>query len=116
MDLIPVYRKVADREVNSVIKAIKLDIEMGAIQIGQPKKCEDVIRENLKEFKGIVKAVGYDSPNPKFKKILGLAPSSTKLAVAAPNSQLGSQAQLSLMQLQQKENKSIFTIQSQKHE
>ena len=33
----------------------------------------------MKEYKGILKAVGYDSPNKKFKEILGPAANNSLL-------------------------------------
>ena len=59
----PIYRKVADKEVNTISKLMARNIEHGLYEIGPKKACEEVIRENLKEYKGIMKAVGYDSPN-----------------------------------------------------
>ena len=47
------------------------------------------MKENLKDFKGIVKAVGYDSPNPKFKTILGL--NNGVKYTAPPGNQMSSQ-------------------------
>ena len=88
VSLEPVYRKIADREVNSIIKSLSKDIALGLTEIGPLKRCEDVVKENLKDFKGIVKAVGYDSPNPKFKTILGL--NGVKYT-AVPGNQMSSQ-------------------------
>ena len=39
-------------------------------EIGHFKDCEEVIRDNVKDYRGIMKAVGYDSPNQKFKDII----------------------------------------------
>lgn len=39
----------------------------------------------MKDFKGIVKAVGYDSPNKKFKDILGPVTNNNLLNKAANN-------------------------------
>ena len=32
-----------------------------------------MIEENIKDYRGIIKAVGFDSPNKKYKEILGSA-------------------------------------------
>ena len=63
---------IADKEVTAITRAAVKSIKMGSCAIGAPKSCESVIRENVKDYKGIIKAVGYDSPSKKFKEILSI--------------------------------------------
>lgn len=72
-DLDPIYRKVADREVNGVHRNILKNIELGVTRVGaHTKSGAEIINENLKDYRGIIKAVGFDSPSKKFKDILAL--------------------------------------------
>ena len=67
----PVHFKAAAKEVNTLNKIVARNVELCLYDIGPHKALQDVIRENQKDYKGIIKAVGYDSPNKKFKDILG---------------------------------------------
>lgn len=67
----PVFRKVANKEVNAINKTLASDLDLRVTQIGEHKSCEQIVKENIKDYKGIVKAAGFDSPNLKFKHILG---------------------------------------------
>lgn len=69
-ELEPAYRRLADRDINSVTQTFFEQIREGVYEIGNLKTCTDVIRDNVKDYRGIMKAVGYDSPNQKFKDIL----------------------------------------------
>lgn len=64
-------KKVAEKEANATVKAVVKNIESGLLQIGEHKTCEQIIKENIKDYRGIVKAVGFDSPNKRIKEILG---------------------------------------------
>lgn len=108
----PVYRKVANKEVDAIHKAVLKNIDLGMTEMGPPKRCEDVVRENLKDFRGIIKAVGYDSPNKKFKTILGVNSGTKGIEIATANP--STQVNLSMMQLQHKEIKSIFAIEKKR--
>ena len=44
---------------------------MGFENIGEPKTCEQIIKDNLKEFKPLANIPGFGSPNIKFKKLIG---------------------------------------------
>ena len=66
----PLFLKVALKEINSVNKIMARNVELALYDIGPKKSCQDVIQENMKDYKGIIKAVGFDSPNKKFKDIL----------------------------------------------
>lgn len=67
----PVFFKAVQKEVNTLNKAHARNVEFCLYDIGPRKSLQDVIKENQKDYKGIIKAVGYDSPNKKFKDILG---------------------------------------------
>jgi len=69
----PVYRKVADKEVNAINKILISELDLKVTEIGEHKSCEHIIKENIKDYKGIVKTAGFDSPSQKFKHILGLS-------------------------------------------
>ena len=110
------YSRVAMKEANGVTRAVLESFKLGEMQIGAPQRCDDVVRQNVKDYKGIIKFVGYDSPNKKFKDII--AAGGSKLAgLHGPYDAPGtgaSQQGLTLHQLQQKENKSIYAVQAQR--
>ena len=70
----PLFLKVAQKELNSINKIFARNIELCLYDIGPTKKsCQEIIRENMKDYKGLAKAtaVGYDSPSKKFKDLIG---------------------------------------------
>ena len=69
-ELDPGYRIVAVKDLNQITQTFYNEIRADRQRIGAHKPCTEVIREHAKDYKGIIKAVGYDSPNQKFKDIL----------------------------------------------
>jgi len=113
----PIFRKVADKEVNLVNSSVTKSLQQGLHKVGPKKECDQIIKDNIKDYRGIIKAAGFGSPNKKYKEILGAAGLKDRVmgnSALPPGlaSVLGSQQNLSLKQLQQKENKSIYAIQS----
>jgi len=66
------YQRIAYKEANGVTRAVIESLQLGGTQIGNYKRCDEVIKENVKDYKGIIKFVGYDSPNKKFKEIIAI--------------------------------------------
>ena len=54
------------------------NVQFALYDIGTKRSCKDVVKENMKDYKGIIKAVGYDSPNKKFKDIINASNQPTK--------------------------------------
>ena len=87
----PVYFKAAAKEVNSLSKVFARNVELCLYDIGPHKALQDVIRENQKDYKGLAKAVGYDSPNKKFKDIIGPSHPLIKPSTQGAQNGVGSQ-------------------------
>lgn len=91
----PLFLKVAHKEVNSINKIVARNVEYHLYDIGPKKSCKEVIQENLKEFKGLMKAAaGFDSPNKKIKDILSQQHNQVSLKPSTQST--GSQQNLSM--------------------
>ena len=69
-ELDPIYRKVADKEANVAMRAVRTNLNQGLIDIGEPKTLEDVVKANAKDYKGLIYRVESSDWNPRFKKAL----------------------------------------------
>lgn len=74
----PIYFKVAEKETRTINKIVARNVELALYDVGEKRSCKDVVKENMKDYKGIIKAVGYDSPNKKFKDIINASNQPTK--------------------------------------
>lgn len=82
----PLFFKVAQKEVNSISKIFARNIELCLYDMGPKKSCKDIIKENMKEYKGLIKSTGNDSPTKKLKDLMGPEPKSTKPSTQAASS------------------------------
>ena len=79
----PLFFKVAQKEVNSINKIFARNIELCLYDMGPKKSCKDIIKENMKEYKGLIKTTGHDSPTKKLKDLMGPDPKPTKQSTQA---------------------------------
>ena len=65
IDLDPFYIKIAEKEINTINKSIVKSLGQGfietgkgldSLEIGPRKLCKDIIKENEKDYKGLIKA------------------------------------------------------------
>ena len=69
MDLDPLYRKVADKEVKSINKIISRSLRLGIEKVKPPKALKAVIKENIKDYKGLMNAANAGIVSPVNKKL-----------------------------------------------
>jgi len=84
-ELDPSYRKMADKEVILINKSIARNVEVGLQEVGEQKSCETIIKDNLKEYRGLIKAESSDL-NPRFKEALNADTSRQAVAGGIPAS------------------------------
>ena len=84
----PLHRKVATKEVNMVVKAVLNKLLLGQSKVGEQVTCEEIIKQNAKEYRGLLKAGDGDD---RFKELL-----SSERAPAPNMAILNSQQNLSL--------------------
>lgn len=67
----PFYKKIADKEINSIQKAIMKNLKDGVMELGPRKFCKDIIRDNIKDFKSVIKVTErLESPSKKLKDLI----------------------------------------------
>ena len=82
---------MANKEVNTIGKGVQNRILLGQCKFGLPKTCEEIIKENVKEYRGLFKA---GEGSERFRELLV-----TERAPVANMAILNSQQNLSLQQL-----------------
>lgn len=70
MDLDPVHRKVADKEVLSINKIVSRSLRLGIEKVKQPKALKTVVKENIKDYKGLMSSAPAGMVSPVNKKLL----------------------------------------------
>ena len=72
MDLDPIYRKVADKEVKSINNIVSRSLKLGIEKVKQPKALKTVVKENIKEYKGLMNPTNAGVVSPVNKKLIDI--------------------------------------------